>query len=160
MNGLSPNVCRFFVSGCVIFGVAVLFIVFRTKGEDALSPLPRVWVRDIPLQVEVADSDRERAQGLQNITVLPIDHGMLFFFPKKTTPDFWMKNTLIPLDIVWIADGTIVDVTANVQPEPFVTDENLQRYRPRVPVDHVLELNGGAVQSFRFVIGDPIRFDF
>ena len=150
----------------IIVGLAVsmtgivFFLGIIAAGKQEPRTFPIVTVRDVPFRVEIADSTDERAQGLQGRTSLPIGEGMLFIFPEKTVPDFWMKNTVIPLDILWIADEQIVDMTLRVQPEPLMADDERQRYHPRVPVDQVLELNGGVATSLNFAIGDSVRLDF
>ncbi|HIC05171.1 MAG TPA: DUF192 domain-containing protein [Nitrospirales bacterium] len=67
--------------------------------------------------VEVADTDHLREQGLMHREHLPRDRGMLFVFEREQLWAFWMKNTLISLDVVWLdADGLIVDVAEGMQP--------------------------------------------
>ena len=67
--------------------------------------------------VEVADTDQLREQGLMHRDHLASDRGMLFVFEREQIWAFWMKNTLIPLDVVWLnAEGLIVDVAEGMQP--------------------------------------------
>lgn len=67
--------------------------------------------------LRVADSDEERAQGLMNVESLPMNEAMLFVFPESGRHGFWMKNTLIPLDIIWIdSNGIVVDISYNALP--------------------------------------------
>ena len=67
--------------------------------------------------VEVADTDQLREQGLMHRDHLPSDRGMLFVFEHEQIWAFWMKNTLIPLDVLWLdAEGRIVDVAEGMQP--------------------------------------------
>lgn len=92
--------------------------------------------------LELALSDEEKAQGLMFRDVLPADRGMLFVFPTDGIHPFWMKNTFIPLDIVWLsAAGAIVEVRADVPPcrlDPCPSYANVHAARA------VLELASGA----------------
>lgn len=112
------------------------------------------------LRVELAITGEERARGLSNRTSLPQDAGMLFVYDEAHFPAFWMRQTLIPLDMVWIgADKRVGSVTANVQPEPGVPDAELRLYRPDGPAQYVLELNAGAATRLGIDPGDQLSFD-
>lgn len=88
---------------------------------------------------EVADTDVLRGQGLGGRTVLPEGSGMWFVFDTDDYWPFWMKDTLIPLDIIWVAaDGTVVTVAHQVQPDSYP-----EAYRPTSPARYVLEVPGG-----------------
>jgi uncharacterized membrane protein (UPF0127 family) len=90
-------------------------------------------------RVEVARSADEQAQGLMFRTSLPADGGMLFPFPKPKIASFWMKNTLIPLDMIFVrADGSIDRIAENTIPE------SLEPVVSGGDVAAVLELAGGT----------------
>ncbi|WP_447757468.1 DUF192 domain-containing protein [Sphingopyxis fribergensis] len=89
--------------------------------------------------IEVARTDEEQARGLMFRTSLPADGGMLFPFPKPKIASFWMKNTLIPLDMIFIrADGSIDRIAENTIPE------SLEPVVSGGEVSAVLELAGGT----------------
>jgi uncharacterized protein len=89
--------------------------------------------------VEVARTAAEQAQGLMNRTSLPADGGMIFPFPKPKFASFWMKNTFIPLDMIFIrADGSIDRIAENTIPE------SLEPVVSGGEVSAVLELAGGT----------------
>jgi uncharacterized membrane protein (UPF0127 family) len=112
------------------------------------------------VRVEVAVTAEERARGLSNRSSLPASAGMLFVFESAHQPSFWMKDTLIPLDLIWIdADKRVEGITPNVQPEPGVADSGLRRYSSEAPVLYVLELNAGAAARFGIVPGSGLAFD-
>jgi uncharacterized membrane protein (UPF0127 family) len=70
-----------------------------------------------------------------------------------------MRQTLIPLDLVWIdGDKRVSQITADVQPEPGVADASLRRYGPDADVLYVLELNAGAAAALGIARGDPLEF--
>lgn len=90
-------------------------------------------------QVEVARTPEEQAQGLMFRTSLPDDGGMLFPFEKPRIASFWMKNTLIPLDMIFVrADGSIDRIAENTIPE------SLEPVVSGAEVAAVLELAGGT----------------
>ena len=110
------------------------------------------------IQVEVARSDSERKKGLSGRSFLPENDGMLFVFDQKNVfPSFWMKNTLIPLDIIWIKGGKITKIDKNIQPPAKNTpDSQLLLYHPDKPIDYVLEVNRGFSDKNNIKVGNSI----
>lgn len=112
---------------------------------------------DILLSVDVADTTQTLERGLSGRTSLGDDEGMLFLFGEKQRYSFWMKEMRIPIDILWIDEGMIVDVSADVPvPGP---DGFLATYRPSVPVDTVLEVPAGFVALHEIGIGTVVAYD-
>jgi uncharacterized protein len=108
--------------------------------------------RELKFDVELATNDAERARGLMFRKQLGAYQGMLFDFFREMEVSFWMKNTLIPLDMVFIAgDGTIKHVHANAV--PMSTDTIPSRY----PVRAVLEINGGSAALLGIKPGDKVK---
>lgn len=105
-----------------------------------------------PFRVWIADTDATRARGLMFVEALPADQGMLFLFEVPHYASFWMKNTPIPLDIVFIAaDGTVVNVAHETQPL------SLAPIRSAAPVTMVLELAGGSAGRIGLTAGDRVE---
>lgn len=101
--------------------------------------------------IEVADDDAERSAGLMFRTQMDDMHGMLFVFEETRRVAFWMKNTPMPLDLVFVGqDGTIAAI---MQGEPFSTAP----ISPAAPVRFVLELKAGTAQKAGISDGDRIR---
>jgi Uncharacterized conserved protein len=101
--------------------------------------------------VEVATSDEQLAQGLMHRRSLAADAGMLFDFGVSRPVSMWMKNTLIPLDMVFLAaDGTVVGVAERAVPG------SLEIISAPVPVRGVLEVNGGTVSRLGIRRGDRL----
>ncbi len=96
-------------------------------------------------------------KGLMFREELPQDAGMFFIFDKPDIYGFWMKNTLIPLDMVWL-DGDMEAVHVEEQVMPCKTENPCPIYRNHVPAKYVLELNAGTLQSLGFKVGDPFVF--
>ena len=101
--------------------------------------------------VEIAASEQEQMTGLMNRADLPRDRGMIFPFPTPRIASFWMKNTLIPLDIIFVrTDGTIANIAENTVPmslEPVPSDGT---------VGSVLELAGGRSAELGIKAGDKV----
>jgi uncharacterized membrane protein (UPF0127 family) len=106
-------------------------------------------------KVEIAADDETRERGLMNRRFMPADHGMLFEFPDTAPVSFWMKNTYIPLDMIFIsASGTVTHIVANAEP----LSERIIPSGP--PCRAVLELNGGVAASIGLAVGDKVRHAF
>lgn len=116
-----------------------------------------VMIANKDVYVEVADDDLSRQKGLSGKTGLGDNEGMLFVFPSQDIrPRFWMKDMFIPIDIVWINDGKIVQIDRDVQPEPGVEDNDLAFYMPSDPIDYVLEVNAGFCEKNLIEVGDLV----
>ena len=102
--------------------------------------------------VEVADDSDEISFGLMERESMDPDKGMLFDFNPPREPAMYMKNTLIPLDMLFIAeDGTIEMIARNTVPG------SLRTISPGVPVRAVLELNGGQAANLGIQPGDSVQ---
>lgn len=105
--------------------------------------------------VEVARTPPQQAYGLMNRQSMPPNQGMLFTFQTEAGRSFWMKNTLIPLDMVFIrADGTIHHIHENAIPH------DLTPVLSNGPVKAVLEVNGGRMSALGIKKGDKVRHKF
>ncbi|WP_018996228.1 DUF192 domain-containing protein [Hirschia maritima] len=102
--------------------------------------------------IEIADSPAETAQGLMFRESMAEDAGMLFDFGAPREPAMWMKNTLIPLDMLFMDEnGVVVAIARNAQPH------SERRISPGMAVKSVLELNGGAAGKYGIEPGDIVR---
>jgi len=108
------------------------------------------------LMVEIAKTNLQKINGLSNRKVLDNDTGMLFYYNDYVLPDFWMKEMNFSLDIIWIKDNRVVEVSENLLPEG-VDPKNI--YRPSQPVNFVLEVPGGYVAQKQIKIGDKFIID-
>jgi hypothetical protein len=110
------------------------------------------------ISVRLARTQPEREKGLSGISSLEAKSGMLFIFEnKEISPVFWMKDTLIPLDIIWIADGKIVRIDKNVPvPSADTPTNKIPTYTAGRPVDYVLEVNAGFSESNSIKTGDSV----
>ena len=119
---------------------------------------PRVILPDgFVVNIEIADDDDLRAQGLMYRDHLAPGAGMLFFFPQEGEYPFWMKNTRIPLDIIWVdANRRIAHVKHEVPP-CHVPD--CPSYPPDAIAKYVLEIAGGEAARHGLKKGDLLRFE-
>ncbi len=110
------------------------------------------------LQAEIAGTPQRREVGLMFRRQLPQDRGMLFVFPEDGMHRFWMKNMLIPIDIVWLsAEKSVLFIAENVSP----CDAGLSCpvYSSPQPCRYVLELAAGSCRSRGLDPGDVLSFD-
>lgn len=125
-----------------------------TASQASLLPLMiRTAGKTLQFKVEAARTAEEQERGLMFRTSLPEDGGMIFPMDPPRMASFWMKNTVIPLDMVFIrADGTIARIAADTVPyslEPVSSGE---------PVAAVLELAGGKAAAMGIVEGDRVSW--
>ncbi len=100
-----------------------------------------IYFEDHMFSVEIADTSEERARGLMFREELGENQGMLFVYEEEADRSFWMKNTLIPLDIIFLnSDFEVINIE-QANPEPNTSDENLASYRSERPAQYVLEIN-------------------
>lgn len=109
------------------------------------------------ITAELAITDEERTRGLMFRKEVPEDYGMLFIFEYEEKHGFWMKNTLINLDIIWIGKNKkIVHIEKNVPP---CKGEPCEVYYPSGPALYVLEIKGGKGDRENLKIGDTLLFE-
>src|SRR3989344_5755639 len=127
------------------------------NSQQAVSLKPKVIINDNEIFVDLAKTAEELSKGLSGREKLNDDEGMLFLFGSKSYQTFWMKDMLIPIDIIWISDDMIVDISKNVpQPVPGTAQYQLQIYSPTKPVNYVLEVNAGFSDKYGIKIGDTV----
>lgn len=145
---------------------AALFILLLLSPCSTLAGADQVPAGLIPITIpggaiihaELADTPQKRAEGLMYRTHLGADRGMLFTFLQAQAWTFWMKNTKIPLDIIWMNEKKqIVHIEANV---PICTrqDDTCPQYRPNDESLYVLELAGGRAESLKLQRGSKLQF--
>ncbi len=109
-------------------------------------------------RLEVARTPSERARGLMERANLPQEDAMLFVFEAEEYRSFWMKNTLIPLDILFLdARGIVVDVQT-MYPQIEAADGALKVYRSARPARYALEMNAGLAESLGIAPGTQVLF--
>jgi len=118
-------------------------------------PLPQVCFENRCFSVEIADDPDEQRQGLMFRESLAPDHGMLFIFERDALYGFWMKNTRIPLDMIWLdAQMRVVFIQEDAQP---CTADPCASYRTPTEARYVLELNAGTARQISLSAGDRMQ---
>ena len=120
---------------------------------------PRAILPDgFPVRIEIAADDDTRAQGLMFRDRVPEGTGMLFVFAQPGDFPFWMKNTLIPLDMIWIDDQNRVR-SRRGQCAALQKADPCPNYPPHAVAKYVLELGGGQAASHRVTNGSTLKFE-
>ncbi len=117
-------------------------------------PLTQVNLGGRQYLLEVASTPQQAETGLMYRTSLPANGGMLFRFQETRPVAFWMKNTLIPLDMVFIQAGKVVHIAHQAQP---CKQEPCPVYPSQQPVDMVIELPGGTARKHHIQTGTTVR---
>lgn len=140
----------------IIFFILALFLFgYQQKQETKITTKPmtiKTAEKEIKVNAEIADSPEEWQKGLMYREYLADDSGMLFVFNDSNYRSFWMKNTLIPLDMIFVsANGTIVDINEDFQP---CKTDFCDSYKSKGKARYVLEVNGGFAEGNNISIGD------
>lgn len=129
--------------------LAVIISIFYFRQEKNT-----IVIGDQKLLVEIAQTQEELTKGLSGRQALAENQGMLFIYNGYYLPNFWMKNMLFSIDIIWIKDDIIVGIEKNI-PLPS-NGEELIHYRPKSFINYVLEVKAGFVDKYKIRIGDNV----
>lgn len=148
------------ILGIILFTSAFLYLVFfkTSKGEQ-----PNVvMINGKKIEVEIADTPAKLTQGLMFRKELGENSGMLFIFSNLAKHSFWMANTLIPLDIIWLNENKeIVYISADTPPctETGNVKALCKSYSPGKDAKYVLEVNGGWTSKNGVLVGQKAEFN-
>ncbi len=145
----------------LVAGLALSGVARAQVNDDPTGPQPKLRTETLSIKgddgkvhvftVEVAQSEQEQAYGLMFRPTVPADGGMLFPLDSPQPVQFWMKNTIAPLDMVFIrADGTIGAIAENTVPY------SLRPISSNGPVTATLELQGGITAADDISVGDKV----
>ncbi|MFH1359694.1 MAG: DUF192 domain-containing protein [Candidatus Omnitrophota bacterium] len=136
--------------------VASLCLLILTSCHKATESTNRVCLGGRCFEVELARKPKDMIRGLQFRTSLGGNEGMLFIFPTEGVHEFWMKDTLIPLDMVWLdKNKRVIEV---VRDRPPCLKEPCPVFGPRAYSKYVLEVNAGTMQPLGVESGDQAVF--
>lgn len=137
--------------------LALLLVAFAAPGCAAEEP--QVQLKGETFTVDLALTREEQARGLMFVEEMPDDRGMLFIFPGESMRGFWMKNTRIPLDILYFdSDLALVNVIENAR--PCASSGRCPTHRSTGPAKYVLELNAGQAEALGLERGDVMTLLF
>lgn len=170
-NGVMES--RFLYPVLITAGIALLIVVILAFNNTKSSPMNLSIPQDtstttpantsagslenaqfggVSLKVQYATTTAEQELGLGGRVSIADDYGMLFVFPKDDRYGFWMKDTLVPLDIFWLNDkGQVVSIAENV-----ATSSYPNVFYPSVPARYVLETIAGFASSHKIATGTPL----
>ena len=136
---------------------ATMLLPFATTSAIAAAPLRELQIDTSSgthvFKVEIARTEPEREKGLMFRRAMPQDHGMLFVYQTEEPVVFWMKNTYLPLDMLFIDHtGHIVSIKHDAKP----LDESL--IPSGAPSENVLELNAGVANAIGAKVGDAVHY--
>ncbi len=121
-----------------------------------VSHTPQLEIGGKIIQIEIADTNTERTQGLSDRASLPQDTGLLFIFPSPTTPGFWMKDMRFSIDIIWLDENwKIIGIEKNLAPESYP-----KLFYPPSPIKYVLEVNAGFSDKNNLKVGETAKAKF
>ncbi|MCX9083353.1 MAG: DUF192 domain-containing protein [Candidatus Methanoperedens sp.] len=144
----------FFLIFVIIFILFVLISPEKIR-ENAVWTNSTVCFGSSCIDVELATTPGEMTIGLMNRTSLPENRGMLFIFDEESSHKFWMKNTLIPLDIIWLDNNEkIIFIERNTQPCYIPV---CSTFGPESGSKYALEVNGGFAEKNKIEVGDIAR---
>lgn len=132
------------------------FYLFSLK-EKENNLISKACFEQACFYLEVADTPELRSRGLMFQEELAENQAMLFVFPEPGIYKFWMKNTLIPLDIVWLdPEKEVIFIEHNAEP---CFEEECPFFGPQIESKYVLEIKGGLAEKINIEIGDKVNID-
>jgi hypothetical protein len=138
-----------------MMAVLTLGLAAPAAGEPLI---PVTLPQGAVIQAELADTSDERARGLMFRPTLDANRGMLFVFAEAQQWSFWMKNTRISLDIIWMDQKKKIVHIAHRVPTCSRTDDGCPQYQPNESAVYVLELAAGSAEVFNLDRGSVLRF--
>ena len=158
---MALTVRQFYLPAITVLAILGLIILAQEdKATGGVSDFPRGELiietasGQLHLEVEIARNREQRAQGLMFRTSLEENSGMIFIYDSPREISMWMKNTILSLDMIFIAeDGQITRIVSNTTPMSEATIPSLG------PVRAVLELLAGAAKRLAIKPGDHVRID-
>jgi uncharacterized membrane protein (UPF0127 family) len=148
----------------VITGIFVVLAVFTYSlsvadiGQEKAVFFDENGEQKAEITFETASNPEEKRIGLMNRTSLEQNHGMIFVYDQAEIRNFWMKNTLIPLDIIFLDSQKSVINIEKAYPEPDTPDSELERYSSDAPAQYVIEVNQNFTDRNSIEPGDTVEF--
>jgi len=148
------------IIGILMLTLMMLVLSTLTKTDVSFDDhqLTRVKIGNQEIKVEIVNTAASITKGLSGRAQIGTD-GMLFIFPTKRQASFWMKEMKFSLDLIWIKDNQIIQITPDVPaPDQDIYESLLPTYQPDGQVDMVLEVLSGSAQKWGLKPGDRLAF--
>jgi uncharacterized protein len=139
----------------IALGVGAYWISTKTACLDFNQA--SVQIDDTTLSVALAVTQQEQMRGLGGCHSIPPQSGLYFMYETPQNVAIWMRGMLIPIDIVWIADGEVIGIERDIPPPDDHKTTLLPQYRPPRPVDGVLEIAGGKANDYGITVGSRVE---
>ena len=138
------------IAAAIIGVVGLMSIPSDSKLESVEFPRGTIKIADIPLEVQVADTEPRRIRGLMFQDQLPYNQGMIFVFEKAGIYSLWMLNMQFPLDMIWFdKDGNIIHIEKDVPPCKTALETMVrQSFTPDGEALYIVEVASGFVDKF------------
>ncbi len=153
------------IAAIVIIAVVAVYFIFVYTGSNGTNPDEEYMFRkngelvissgsgEVKIDIQIAKTEFDRELGLMYRKSMEENHGMLFIFPDVQVRSFWMRNTEIPLDMIFIGPSkTILNIAKNTTPYADVS------YTSNGPAKYVLEVNGGFADRHNISAGDKVEW--
>ena len=139
----------------IIVIVLLASVAVLASGCNNAAEFGQACLAEHCFNVELAENIEDQSRGLMFRESLAADAGMLFVFTEEQQPTFWMKNVLIPLDIIWLdADQRVVAFNENMSP---CADNNCPAISPPEKILYVLEVNAGSAEKYGIKVGEEVE---
>ncbi|MFH1229030.1 MAG: DUF192 domain-containing protein [Candidatus Aenigmatarchaeota archaeon] len=144
------------------YGILVVAVIITIGLVVVFNPFESVaygttCFKEICFNVSLATTPIQQSRGLMSVERLDADSGMLFVFESDGVYPFWMKDVLIPLDMIWMdSGGKVVFIASEVQPCSL----SCPSIYPGIDARYVLEINGGLTMSMGLEVGDRMIISF
>jgi len=146
---------RQFLFHYAIIPFLFLLILLPSFSHAKITMIP-LYIGEEKFKVEIADTDEKQIRGLMFRKFIPDDFGMLFLYKDEDIRGFWMKNTLVHLDLIYLnRDKQVVDMFINIPP---CESDPCKTYASKKPAKYVLELRGNRARELNIKKGDSIFF--
>jgi len=156
---------KFIISICIFLLIVIVILVnYNIKNSENINSYNKITKiilgNNITINVEIADNYSEREKGLMFRERLDENSGMFFIFENEDMQSFWMKNTFIPLDIIFIDSNLkIINIEQAVPCSDTGDDYNCKNYYSKSPTKYVLEVNAGFCEKDNIKTGDYVQID-
>ncbi len=161
LKNIFSNYKYLFYSVFLFVGLLYALYNIQSKADANISSnnIKTIIIGNAKIKAYTATSDSEKQQGLSGRKSLGQNEGMLFDYNQNPeTVLFWMKDMLIPIDIIWVKDGKISKIDSNLPiPKPATSDYDLLQYSSKGSINYVLEVNAGFSELHNIKAGDRVE---